>query len=137
MIWSKAFIMERERCDGADVAHLLLAHGARIDWQRLLRRFGEHWRVLLCHLLLFGFIYPGEHSQIPAWVIDELLARLERERANPAPEERVCQGTFLSRAQYLIDLARWGYRDGRRLPDGPMTPEDIVHWTAAIGRSDR
>ena len=24
MIWSKAFIMERERFDGADVAHLLL-----------------------------------------------------------------------------------------------------------------
>jgi hypothetical protein len=37
----------------------------------------------------------------------------------------------------LIDVARWGYRDGRRLPDGTMTPEDIAHWTAAIARSDR
>ena len=37
MIWSKAFIMERERYDGADVAHLLHACARRMDWQRLLR----------------------------------------------------------------------------------------------------
>jgi hypothetical protein len=137
MIWSKAFIMERERYDGADVAHLLLARGARLDWPRLLRRFGDHWRVLLSHLLLFGFIYPAERAQIPDAILDELLARLAQERAQPAPGERVCQGTFLSRAQYLIDLARWGYGDGRRLPGGPMTPEDITHWTAAIAKGDR
>jgi hypothetical protein len=38
-IWSKAFIMERERYDGADVAHLLHARGPSLDWHRLLRRF--------------------------------------------------------------------------------------------------
>ena len=32
MIWSKAFIMERERYDGADVAHLILACGRELDW---------------------------------------------------------------------------------------------------------
>ena len=34
MIWSKAFIMERERFDGADIAHLLLARGRELDWCR-------------------------------------------------------------------------------------------------------
>ena len=62
--------MERERYDGADVAHLLRAHGDRLDWPRLLRRFGPHWRVLLSHLVLFGFIYPGERALVPAWVMD-------------------------------------------------------------------
>ena len=28
MIWSKAFIMERERYDGADIAHLIWRAGA-------------------------------------------------------------------------------------------------------------
>ena len=32
MIWSKSFVMERERFDGADVAHILRKSGARIDW---------------------------------------------------------------------------------------------------------
>jgi hypothetical protein len=40
LIWQKAYIMERERFDGADVAHLLLKCGARMDWDHLLDRFG-------------------------------------------------------------------------------------------------
>src|SRR5206468_1316705 len=60
MIWSKGFLLERERCDAADVIHLIHARGPRLDWERLLRRFGPHWRVLLSHLILFGFVYPGE-----------------------------------------------------------------------------
>ncbi|HJX26319.1 MAG TPA: nucleotidyltransferase family protein, partial [Thermoanaerobaculia bacterium] len=59
MIWSKSFIMERERFDGADVAHLLHARADEIDWERMLERFENHHRVLLAHLLLFGYIYPG------------------------------------------------------------------------------
>ena len=64
-IWSKAFVMERERFDGADVAHLILGHGDKLDWQRLLERFGPHWRVLLAHLVLFGFIFPSARSRVP------------------------------------------------------------------------
>src|SRR5229473_3075971 len=40
MIWSKAFVQERERFDGADVIHLLRALGLTLDWARLLARFG-------------------------------------------------------------------------------------------------
>jgi len=66
MLWSKSFIMERERYDGNDVAHVLLRRGAQLDWPRVLRRFGPYWQVLLAHLVLFGFIYPGEREQVPA-----------------------------------------------------------------------
>ena len=62
MIWSKSFVMERERYDGADIAHLLRACGQSLDWQRILVRFGPDWRVLLQHLILFGYIYPGEQG---------------------------------------------------------------------------
>ena len=89
MIWSKAFIMERERYDGADIAHLILACGRELDWRRLLARFGRRWRVLLSHLILFGFIYPGERLVIPDAVMDHLLRRLERERARRGRPRRV------------------------------------------------
>src|SRR5215472_12127908 len=68
IIWSKAYIMERERFDGADVMHLILAQAEKLDWARLVRRFGAHWRVLLAHLCLFGFMYPSERNRIPAWI---------------------------------------------------------------------
>jgi hypothetical protein len=131
-IWQKAFIMERERFDGADVAHLLRAYGRDLDWPRLLRLFGPHWRVLLAQLILFGFIYPAHRSQVPEAVLSELLSRLQAETSSDPPGDRVCQGTFLSRAQYLVDLERWGYRDARLPPYGHMTPREIQVWTDAI-----
>lgn len=131
-IWSKAFIMERERHDGADVAHLLHACARQIDWPRLLQRFGPHWRVLMSHLVLFGFIYPAERDELPAWVMTELLQRLNQEIRQPPPDDKLCAGTLLSREQYLDDVSQAGYRDGRVAPFGSMSPEDVARWTDAI-----
>jgi hypothetical protein len=131
-IWSKSFIMERERYDGADIAHLLRASGKNLDWPRLLARFGENWRVLLSHLVLFGFIYPGERETVPMWVLNELLGRLQNEAGRPAEGGQLCRGTLLSRAQYLIDVEHWGYRDARLEPGGAMSLGDVNQWTDAI-----
>jgi hypothetical protein len=131
-LWTKAFIMERERFDGADVAHLLHACALRIDWQRLLQRFGPHWRVLLSHLVLFGFIYPGERPLIPRWVMDTLTERLRSETHGAPPQTVECGGTLLSREQYLPDVAQHGYDDPRLSPQSTMTPADVAVWTTAI-----
>jgi hypothetical protein len=133
MIWSKSFVIERERCDAADVAHLIRHCAASIDWDRLVRRFGARWRVLLAHLVLFGFIYPGERTRVPARVLADLSSRLADEAADDAPG-RLCNGPVLSRAQYLIDIERWGYLDGRLRPHGGMGADDVARWTAAIDR---
>ncbi|MBA3771431.1 MAG: nucleotidyltransferase [Ramlibacter sp.] len=130
---SKAFIMERERYDGADIAHLLQANAEQVDWAGLLQRFGAHWRVLLAHLTLFGFIYPGERHRVPRWVMDKLVTRLSAETQQPpAEDQHVCAGTLLSRAQYLHDVERLGYIDGRLTTASTMTPQDVAVWTEAI-----
>jgi hypothetical protein len=132
MIWSKAFIQERERFDGADILHLIRARGLALDWPRLLRRFGTQWRVLLTHLVMFGFVYPSDRDQVPNWVMEDLLTRLTRETSEPPPIDRICYGTLISRAQYLIDIEKWGYRDARLVPPAVMTDAQVDRWTAAI-----
>jgi Uncharacterised nucleotidyltransferase len=114
-IWSKAFVMERERYDGADIAHILRACGERLDWDRLLDRFDSHWRVLFSHLVLFGFIYPFERRCIPACVMEDLLDRLRSEVHLIPTAGQLCQGTLLSKVQYATDIDRWGYQDARLL----------------------
>ncbi len=135
MIWSKAFIMERERFDGADVAHVIHARAADLDWDRLLRRFEPHggWRVLLAHLVLFGYIYPGDAQLIPSRVMSALAGRLSGDASNAEEEEdeRVCRGPILSRSQFLVDTLQWGYVDARLRPEGTMSPEDVKRWTLA------
>jgi hypothetical protein len=132
MIWSKSWVMARERFDGADIAHLVHARGPELDWRRLLDRFasarngGE--RVLLAHLLSFGFAYPSEMDKVPAWVIDELIDRV---RSEPPAPGHLCRGTMLSWDQYLPDVAERGYADGRVKPNGPLTQREVDGWTHA------
>jgi hypothetical protein len=130
MVWQKAYIMERERFDGADVNHLLRARGARMDWNRLLARFGSDWRVLLSHLILYGFVYPDDASAIPLTVLRELTAHLH-EDSQAAPVPHVCRGPYLSRIQYVADIEQWHYVDPRVAPLGPLTAEQAAHWTNA------
>jgi hypothetical protein len=133
MIWSKGLIMERERYDGADVAHIIQAVGEKLDWRRLLSRYGQYWRALYSHLILFGFIYPFHRSKIPTWLMEELAARLAKEDGHDAAE-KICFGTIISRQQYLFDVDHWGYKDARLKPTGNMSAEDIAHWTAGIAQ---
>jgi hypothetical protein len=128
MIWSKGLIMERERFDGADVAHVIRATGEKLDWKRLIDRYGPFWRALLAHLILFGFIYPSDRSKVPASVMHELLNRVRAEGDEP---EKINYGTIISRQQYLKDIGEWGYKDARR-ELGLMSEEDVHRWTAGI-----
>ncbi|MBA2355003.1 MAG: nucleotidyltransferase [Acidobacteria bacterium] len=133
LIWSKSFVMERERYDGADVTHLLRARGHVIDWPRLIARYGDYRLVLASHLLLFRFAYSDADRLMPAWVFDEVLGDL----SPPAvPDgQRVCHGTLMSREQYLADVAQLGYADAR-LVRAHMTPDALEVWTTAIGEDD-
>jgi hypothetical protein len=132
LLWQKAYVMERERYDGADVAHILRTCAEQLDWDRVLRRFDSHWQLLLSHLVLFGFIYPSERHRIPTRVMTELMTRLDQEQKSAPSEDKVCRGTLTSRAQYLLDIGRYGYEDARLIPRGSMSAEDAVYWTWAI-----
>jgi hypothetical protein len=130
IIWQKAYIMERERFDGADVAHLVRCCKDTLDWERLLRRFGADGPVLFAHMVLVRFIYPGEPDLVPSWVIERLASA-----GVPSTSERVCNGTLLSREQYLPDIERWGHADARLLR-AALTENDARIWTAAISNAN-
>lgn len=111
LIWSKALIQNRDRYDGADVAHVILRKHDAIDWRRLLSHMDGYWEILFAHLLLFRFIYPSEAGAIPRWLMEELLSRTTDHRELPAPRRRVCRGRILSRADYIVDVTDWGFAD--------------------------
>lgn len=123
LIWSKAFVMDREQFDGADVLHLVRARRDGLDWDRLLELFERYPPVLLAHLVLFGFVYPGGADAVPPWVLAHLWSRLGDERGDE--HGGLCRGTVLARGQYLVDVEKWGYSDARMLPFGTMTRQEI------------
>jgi hypothetical protein len=79
MIWSKIYIVQRERCDWPDVINLLYATGAALDWRRLIERMSGDERVLGSVLLLFSWLAPGRAKSFPEWIWERLRI--------PAPEQ--------------------------------------------------
>lgn len=128
IIWLKSYVMARDRFDGADIAHLLRAYSNRLDWKHLLKRFGNQWRVLFSHLILFGFIYPSEQRQIPNWVMQEFTEKLRQEITSDETPEKLCRGTLLAPMQYQIDVEQWGYKDARLHPKGNLTTAEVADW---------
>jgi hypothetical protein len=112
LLWHRLFVSERHRSDVSDVLHLILTRGDEFDWERLLRRVDQHWRLLLAQVHLYDFVYPGRRGRIPQWVRRRLYDAAEGE-IEVAGEDDVCQGTLISRFSYNIDVNEWGFRDPR------------------------
>jgi hypothetical protein len=122
LLWHRLFIGERHRFDMADVVHLILHLGQDLDWDRLMVRVGDDWRLLASQLHFFDYVYPGHRDRIP----DEVRERLRdlnggsgtgpvghgttTDGAAAAP---VCRGTMLSRYSFAIDVNEWGFEDAR------------------------
>jgi len=121
-LFSKAFVMDRDRFDGTDVNHIIFAQGITMDWRRLLRRFKTHERVLMAHLMLFGYAYPSERGRVPEWVMGELEQAIRKEGPRP---QRICFGTNMAQKGYGVPIREWGFADGRLKPYGPLTPQEV------------
>ena len=74
---------------------------------------------------------PSERRRVPEAVVRQCTRLVDLEMRS-APTRRICRGTLTSRAQYLVDIERWGYEDGRLAPHGSMTDDEASIWTAAI-----
>ncbi len=72
LIWSKLFVMQRDRCDWPDLLNLLYGVGPEIDWDHLLERLGSDVPVLAGLMSLFRWLCPERARDLP----EELWPRL-------------------------------------------------------------
>ncbi len=112
LIWHRLFVSERHRWDMADIAHLIMCRGDELDWERLIARVGDFWRLLLAQVLTFDFVYPGHRRRIPTWVREDLLERAQEELQRTG-DPGACWGTMISRFSFAIDVNEWGFDDPR------------------------
>lgn len=103
LLLSKLFVTRRERFDGSDICHIIYCCGARLDWPRVLAGTGEHWELLLWHLLLFRYVYAGAAGCVPPALWRELLAR--------RPAGAGFRGTLIDPLMFAPDVEAWGLDD--------------------------
>jgi hypothetical protein len=113
MIASAMFIAGRNRFDGPEVAHLIRSAKGKLDWQRILDRLGDNRQLLLWHLILFDFIYPGHHKYLPKELMIELFEETRQGWENKKRKPKDFRGTLLDPFSYTVDVEDWGYEDRR------------------------
>jgi hypothetical protein len=111
LIFAKVFVQDRLKYDGSDVAHIILSKHKHTDWKKLLSYMDQYWEVLLGHVLNFRFIYPSEREEIPKWLLDELIERLQNQINTPTPKNKICRGRLFSLKDYYIDVSKLGFGD--------------------------
>ncbi len=111
LFWCKVYVQNRERFDGADINHLLVRYGKKMDWKWILKRLDPHWHLLLSAIIMFQFTYPSEFMDIiPKWLFDDLMNRAKEQYDMPSPWEKVCRGPIIDQTQYAIDIKEWDYK---------------------------
>jgi len=110
LLWCKIYVQNRERYDGADVNHIIVKYGEKLDWKRIWSRLEQHWHLLLAQVLIFQFVYPTERDIIPRWLFDELIELAKQQYDLPLPVEKVCLGPIIDQTQYQTDIRDWEYK---------------------------
>ena len=133
LIWHRLFINERHRHDMSDVVHLILTNGDTLDWERLVARVGQNWPLLLAQLQMFSYVYPGYRSNVPPWVMEQLIEQARADIGRDEEDADLTRGTLISRFSFAIDVREWGFAD----PRGEMVRQARSHPDVrAIAESD-
>lgn len=106
LIWSKLYVLQRDRSDWPDIFNLFDALAPRLDWDRLIARVGPDLPLLAAALSVFAWLAPARAARIPREVWDAVGMR----PPEPAPERHVSR----ARAD-LLDSRPW-FR-GAETPD--------------------
>jgi hypothetical protein len=101
LIWSKLYVLQRERTDWGDVFNLIDARADTINWGRLLSCLAEDKPLLAGALSVFGWLAPARAQDIRPETWNELGLR------KPAfdPDSEVSR-----RRAYLLDSRAWFHR---------------------------
>jgi hypothetical protein len=115
MIASIAYVAERRRFDGGEVAHLILCSEGKLDWQRIVDRLGEDSELLLWHLILFDFIYPGHSNYLPQELMVQLFDQARKRWRKRSKNPKEFRGTLIDPFLFAVDIDDWGYEDPRNM----------------------
>lgn len=111
LIRGKVYVQNRERYDGADINHIWLKYGNKINWKKLNDLIEPHWHLLLAQMINFQFVYPHDFKSIlPQELFEQLLARAKEQYEMPPVQVRVCRGPLIDQTQYQIDIKEWDYK---------------------------
>lgn len=87
-LWSKLYVLQRDRCDWPDSFNLLHGLGSQLDWKRLFHLLGSDARLLAGLLCAYAWLSPDGARQLPNWIWTELAISQPEEESTTALTRR-------------------------------------------------
>ena len=72
LIWSKLYVVQRERCDWPDILNVVHSAGPSLDWDRLLKLLEDDRPLLRSLLSMYSWITPEGAARLPHWLWERL-----------------------------------------------------------------
>lgn len=116
LILSKMMVLGRHRFDGADIMHLIHAAHDQIDWDRLAEGAGEHVGLLVAHLHMYRWGYPGTRDRVP----EHVLAKCEQLARHAPSSFGSFRGLLLDTQSFRVDVEDWGLPDPHKQAMGEV-----------------
>ncbi len=93
-LWSRLYVLQRDRCDWPDIMNLLASVGPELDWPRLFDRLGDDHPLLGAALAIFAWMDPSRAARLPSGVWDRVgVPKPKRPSTTPErPRPRLLDG---------------------------------------------
>ena len=85
LLWTKLYVLQRDRSDWPDLLNLIYAAGETLDWRHLLDMIGTDSALLASLLVIFAWLRPESARKLPQWLWRELHLPKPGSWATPAP----------------------------------------------------
>jgi hypothetical protein len=101
LIWSKLYVVQRDRCDWPDIMNLLHSVGRDLDWRHMVDRVAEDKPLLRAVMSMFSWVSPETARTLPAhiWKMFDLPAPV----AQRDPEGRPSRSALLDSRPWFFD----------------------------------
>lgn len=72
LIWSKIYVLQRDRSDWPDILNIIDCTADQLDWRRLVSRVGEDAPLLIALLQIYAWLRPEMPERFPGWLQEEM-----------------------------------------------------------------
>lgn len=97
LLWSKIYVMQRDRTDWPDLLNLVHTCADKLDWKHLCNRLGEDVLLLGALLFVYKWMCPGGARRLPEWLWSEIRSAEKDGKESGCIKER----------QFLLDTRDW------------------------------
>jgi hypothetical protein len=74
LIWSKLYVLQRDRCDWPDILNLIECRLNEIDWTYFIERVGDDVALLYSVLRVYQWLSPEAAVRLPEWLRASMMA---------------------------------------------------------------